>query len=137
MRPVVNLVSNIILHSEITVQYDGFIGTASDYINNNLDKNLCVKSLCEKLYVSKKRLYGAFKSQYGTTVNDYIWECRLNAAKETLPATSRCSYDIALKIGIENYAHFCKTFKMKEEMTPVKYRKLNSAFLKMIHGVRK
>lgn len=127
MRAMVNLVSSIIFDGAVTVQYDDFIETAGDYISKNLDKNLSVRTLCDNLYVSKNRLYEAFKSQYGKTVNEYIWDCRLNRARELLVETAMSTADIALLIGIENHAYFCKIFKQRVGVSPIRYRRLNSA----------
>lgn len=123
---IVNLVSNIIFDSAVTVQYDDFVETATEYINNNLDKDLSVRSLCESLFVSKNRLYEAFKSQYGMTVNDYVWQCRIKRAKELLISTDKSTTDIALDVGIENYTYFCKIFKSKVGISPAQFKKINS-----------
>lgn len=79
-----DLLPRILFQNDIEIEYDGFITEITEYINNNLSKELKICTLCKKFYVSKNRLYEAFKNYYGCTVNEYITEQRIKKACEKI-----------------------------------------------------
>ncbi len=126
LNAMVNLISNIIFDGAIEIIYDDLMETVTDYIRKNLDSCLDVTTLCEKLYVSKNRLYEAFRTHYGMTVNEYVWSERIKRAKELLSSTSLDTANISGSVGIENSAYFCKIFKQKTGLSPSAYRRINA-----------
>ena len=82
-----------------------------------------LEKLCEVLHVSKNKLYSAFASQCGTTVNAYITQQRLERAKQLLWETDEPVYRVAEAIGIRNYTYFCRLFKKKTGLSPLAYRR--------------
>lgn len=120
---LLHLLSHVILEHAIEIDYDKFIGTATDFINRNLSSKLTVQMLCQKLFVSKNYLYKSFRSFYGKTLNEYITDQRINAAKELLIQSSDGISKISSEVGIENYTYFTKLFKKKTGFSPSEYRK--------------
>lgn len=129
-KAMINLISNIIFDSAIEIEYDGLMEIATDHIAKNLDKPLDVATLCEKLFVSKNRLYDAFKKSFGRTVNDYIWDERIKRAKELLLSTNLSTADISAMVGIENSAYFSRVFKERAGISPAAFRKINAPMKK-------
>lgn len=126
-RAMINLVSNIIFDGAIEIEYDGVLERAVEYIDRNISSPLTVSVLCKELFVSKNRLYEAFRTHRNMTVNDYIWERRLKLAKELLSFTDKPLCEVASAVGIENYTYFCRLFKHNVGLSPTAYRKLNCA----------
>ena len=120
---LLRLVSRLVFENAIDIDYDDFILIATKYIDNNLRGDLSVKGLCSALFVSKNFLYNSFRSFYGTTVNDYIGERRMQEAKTLLAETNMSAYEIAELVGIENYAYFSKLFKKQIGLSPSEFRK--------------
>ncbi|MBQ2876430.1 MAG: PocR ligand-binding domain-containing protein [Clostridia bacterium] len=126
LNAVVNLISNIIFDGAIEIIYDDFMEIATSYISKNLDTPLDVATLCEKLYVSKTRLYDAFRTHLGTTVNEYVWGERIKRAKELLTSSGLGTAEVAAAVGLDNPAYFCKIFKERVGVSPSSYRRINT-----------
>lgn len=122
-RALVHLVSRLVFENAIEIDYDDFILRATSYIDNNLRGDLSVKGLCSALFVSKNYLYNSFHSFYGTTVNAYISEHRMQIAKTLLAETSKSAYEISEEVGINNYTYFSKLFKKEIGISPTEFRK--------------
>ena len=84
---------------------------------------MSIEKLCNVLHVSKNKLYSAFSSQCGSTVNAYITQQRLQQAKQLLRETDEPVYRVAEAIGIRNYTYFCRLFKEKTGLSPLAYRR--------------
>lgn len=119
---LLHLLSHMILEHAIEIDYDEFIGKATDFINANLASDLSVQTVCRKLFVSKNYLYKSFRSFYGKTLNEYITDQRIKRAKELLVQSSESISKISSDVGIENYTYFTKLFKKKTGFSPAKYR---------------
>lgn len=118
-----DLLSHILFERAIEIENDSFIETATAFIENHLSEPLSIELLCRQLNVSRNYLYRSFQKFYGKTVNEYITETRISKAQALLAETNEPVYQIAEKIGIENYTYFCKLFKKKTGMTASVYRK--------------
>lgn len=118
-----DLMPHILFNSAIQIEYDSFMNEVLAYINENLDQPLNVEVLCARFYVSAKYLYRSFRRHLNKTVNEYISERRIKAVQEQLAATEEPICRIAEKIGMENYAYFCRWFKKNTGLTPTEYRK--------------
>ncbi|CDI48974.1 transcriptional regulatory protein [Clostridium tetani 12124569] len=66
-----------------------------------------------------------FKNVIGCTVYEYIKKVRMEKAKYLLKSTNMSVLEIANEIGYENPSKFANAFKEYNNVTPLKYRKLN------------
>ena len=122
-KALVHLVSRLVFENAIEIDYDDFILRATKYIDQNLRGDLSIKELCSALFVSKNFLYNSFRSFFGTTVNEYIAERRMQEAKMLLTETNMSAYEVAEEVGIENYTYFSKLFKKQIGVSPSAFRK--------------
>ena len=122
INSLLDLLPRILFQNAIEIENDSFITEITEYIKNNIKGNLDIGSLCSKYFISKNRLYSAFRNYCNCTVNEYITDCRIARAKELLTTTAEPVYKIAEEIGVENYTYFCKLFKRKTGVTPIEYR---------------
>ena len=123
LESLINLISNLIFDSAIRIEQDNITDMAVEYIKNNLDGHLSVDVLCQKLFISKNKLYREFHNAFNTTVNDYISNKRIEKAKELLRNSDKTSREIAENVGIPNYTYFHKLFKRLVGTTPNVYRR--------------
>jgi AraC-like DNA-binding protein len=119
---LVDIISNIIFESAISIVQDDVALAAAEYVDRNISSPLTVKEICSSLFVSKNRLYKDFHNTYGMTVNDYITDKRIEKAKELLTEGDEHLTKIAEMVGIGNYPYFCELFKKKCGETPKRYR---------------
>ena len=121
-----DLLPSILFNSAIELVYDTFFNEVSEYINQNLQDDLGISSLCSRFHVSKNTLYDAFRENCDTTVNEYVTGARMKRAGELLTSTDKPVYKIAEEVGIDNYTYFCRLYKRCTGFSPNEYRKINS-----------
>lgn len=116
------LIEKIIFESAITVEFDETIEKIGAFLNDNLTTDYTVNTLCKMFCVSKNYLYDGFLRIFGTTVNEYVINLRIERAKQLLLQTTDPVYQVGQSVGIDNYTYFCKLFKKRTGLTPKTYR---------------
>lgn len=96
---------------------------ASSYINNNLSTYKSVPSLTKITGLNPTKLQEGFKHLYGKTVNQYVFEARLNHAKELLLSTEDSISEIVYKVGLSSKSYFSRIFKEEYGVQPSSFRK--------------
>lgn len=117
-----DLLPYILFGNAIQILHEKPLSDIIDYIDVNLQNPLSVAELCNRFHISKNTLYKLFKNSLNTGVNEYITKQRLNSAKDMLSASDLTVFDIAEKVGIQNYTYFCRLFKKHCHYTPTEYR---------------
>lgn len=93
-----------------------------NYIRINYsDPELSVNFLAQKFFLNKAYLCTVFKKETGKTLNDYIIETRMEAAKSLLQGDIHI-YEISDMVGISNSNYFARSFKKYTGMSPSEYR---------------
>ena len=96
---------------------------ASELINNNLDQNFSVDYLAKEVGTNVNKLQDGFKHLYDLTVNKYVQQAKLEAAKEMLISTDNNISQIVSRIGLNNRSYFSKIFKEKYGVSPKYFSK--------------
>ncbi len=100
---------------------------AKIFILDNLNKELSVEKIAKGTNISKSELYRLFAQNCNCTVNGYVNRKRIEHAAKIMISTDRSISEIIYEVGFNNATHFYNIFKKIYNMTPTKYRKLNSA----------
>ena len=95
----------------------------TQYIDNNLESDLCVERVCHDMHMSKTGLYRLFAEHMGCGVNQYITARRMETARGLLLHTDLPVSEICTRVGIANYGYFCRLFKKRNGISPLQYRK--------------
>jgi AraC-like DNA-binding protein len=104
------------------------------WIDQHFTEKISLSSLAATLNLSKFYISHVFKEVTGTTVMDYLMNCRLNRAKYLLEMHPEMSIlDISLAAGFESSAHFSRFFRLKLGMTPTEYRKRRTTSSQQLH----
>lgn len=118
-------ISNIlyeIIHDIQTDETDK-ISAVCDYIADNYHEALSTEKLAQISCFSRCYFSTIFKKITGTTVHDYLLCYRLDKAKEMLIEGSKSINEIAENTGFNDVGTFIRTFKKKENITPLQYKK--------------
>lgn len=91
---------------------------------SNLDGDMTVRMLAEKLGISTYYMLHIFKKETGTTITEYRKLQRLEAAKELLSKSDKSVTEIAHECGFGTSSYFAEVFKASCGVTPVEYRKI-------------
>ena len=94
-----------------------------NYLQNNFDKQLKIRDLCDVFNVSESTLYKIVKQTTNKTVNEYITYLRLEKAKRLLSSTDLPISEIAYQVGYVDYNYFIRVFKKHEKLSPLKFKK--------------
>ena len=93
------------------------------YVADNLDTDLSTKSICERFYVSRTKLYRLSTELFGMGFSDHVCEQRLRMAKKLLRNGDTPVWAVAEAVGIKDANYFVRLFKRREGLTPLQYRK--------------
>ena len=80
-----------------------------------------LEELSEQVGLSLKKLKMGFKQIYGDTVYGFLFEYKMDYARQLLDSGSYNVNEVGLKIGYSTGSHFIAAFKKKFGTTPKKY----------------
>ena len=94
-----------------------------DHIKNNLDKNISLRQASQIAHMSEKYFCNIFKKETGKNYIDYIYELKMDNAKEMLKDPNIDIRQVSLFLGIKNEGYFSRIFKKYVGTSPSSYRK--------------
>lgn len=93
------------------------------YINQNYDKDITLKEICNEFYLSKVTLCKQFKKVMNCSVMRYVFNLRINKAKELLIYSDDSIEEISRICGFSSANYFGLAFKKETGLSPFNYRK--------------
>ena len=99
------------------------------YIQLNLNKNLTVAELAERVNQNQDYFSKQFLQNTGQRPLNYIHEKKIERAQYLIATTNKTFLEIALDTGFSNLQHFSKIFKQIVSLTPGEYRSKNDFYL--------
>ena len=100
------------------------VKAVNEHISTQFMKRITIDSLSDQFDIPTSTLKRCFKGVYGTTIHQYLKECRINAAKRLLQESDQSILEIANAVGYENGSKFTSAFKEATGVTPSAYRKV-------------
>lgn len=91
---------------------------AVEMINADLSKNYSVDQLAKEVGTNVNKLQEGFKYMFDLTVNKYVQQVKLEAARDLLTDTDNNISQIVNQIGLNNRSYFSKIFKEKYGVSP-------------------
>ncbi len=85
-------------------------------------ESLTLSGLAAELHVSISHLSHLFKEITGGSVMEYLFVCRMHAAKKYLATTEMPIGEIVRLCGFSDDSNFSRNFKQRTGMTPREYR---------------
>jgi two-component system, response regulator YesN len=93
-----------------------------EYLKNNFHKDISLDDMAQRYNINVKYLSRIFKNITGRNFSDYLFEIRINKAKELLEETKFTVHDIAISVGYGDPQYFHRIFKKHYGVTPNEYR---------------
>ena len=84
---------------------------------------ITVTSIANELHISAQHLMRMFKQETGKTINEYLTDCRMNAAINLLESGNYLVSEISNNVGYADPKYFCKVFKRITGYSPSDYMK--------------
>ena len=91
---------------------------AVELIDEDLSKNYSVDHLAKEVGTNVNKLQDGFKYMFNLTVNKYMQQVKLEAAKDLLSTSDHNISQIVSMIGLNNRSYFSKIFKEKYGVSP-------------------
>ena len=98
-----------------------YIKNSITYINKNLSRKIQVEEIAGNIGISKAYFMRLFKSYTGETVISYMQNLRLEAAKTDI-LNGRNITETAYNYDFSDPSYFCRMFKKKYGLPPLKYK---------------
>ena len=86
------------------------------------DSRISMNGVAERFYLNPSYFSKLFHEETGETFSKYVARLRMERAKQLLKETTLKVYEIAEKVGYNDFRHFTKMFKECEGLTPGQYR---------------
>jgi two-component system response regulator YesN len=102
--------------------YRNVVDRVTKYMEENLDKDLSLPLISEKVGLHPSYLSKLFKQESGTTISEYLTKCRMDKAVRLICDTDKKVYEIAELVGYATTHYFIKLFIRYFGMTPQEYR---------------
>ena len=97
------------------------IKKAKEIIINNMAEPPGLEELSDQVGLSLKKLKMGFKQIYGDTVYGFLFDYKMDFARQLLESGSYNVNEVGLKIGYSTGSHFITAFRKKFATTPKKY----------------
>jgi AraC-like DNA-binding protein len=94
-------------------------------MTTHIHEPLTLESLSERFGIPLTTMKTCFKSVFGTPIQAYMREYRLQAAATMLRETDDSIADVATKVGYNSHARFSAAFKAAFGTSPTDYRKVS------------
>lgn len=107
----------------LRAQHSGDImDEVESYVKSNYNKDISLKSVAERFYISPVYLGQLFKKRFGVYFKDYLHNLRIEEAKRLLRKTDLKVYEIAFEVGYSDPNYFINKFKKYTQLTPLEYK---------------
>ncbi len=98
------------------------VNTVLEYIHGHYSQDINNKSLSRAVGYHPYHLNRLMKNATGTTLHQYLIDCRISAAKRYLTESDISISEVAELCGYRNLCNFSSDFKKKAGTSPTKYR---------------
>ena len=92
-----------------------------DYIKTNYDKKISIHEISEEFQVSTVYLNSKFKEETNHTFNDFLNRYRMIKALEFLKSDDMLIYEVAERVGFQDYKYFSQVFKKYVGTSPTNF----------------
>lgn len=108
--------------AKLNTQTNERLSRAIDYLNDNLERDICSRSLAAEVALSRRQLERLFNRYLGKSPMAYRRELQLWRARDLLLSTPMNITQIAMASGFSSASHMTAKFKEMFGHTPKDYR---------------
>ena len=105
------------------------------HIQANLDQDLSLEALADRVGLSPFYFHRLFRSSVGETLKQYTQRLRLERAASRLVTHDSTILDVALDSGFHSHETFSREFKRRFQVTPTGYRQWGRGKIKQSSGL--
>lgn len=109
-------------------QNNNRIARIKNYILNNIDCELTLKSIADEVFITEAYLSRYFRKSTGICITSWIVSKRIELSKILLLESDMTIEQISCKTGFGSKCTFGRHFKNSEGLSPRQYRKLRREY---------
>ncbi|TBL77364.1 response regulator [Paenibacillus thalictri] len=113
-----------LIHTSVNGKNHWTIDRVIKYIEAHYNTDLKASEVAAWLKITPNYFSIVFNQSFGKGFAEYLNEVRIEHAKAFLSGTHDRVFEIAEKVGYNDYKYFCSIFKSHTGVTPTQYRKL-------------
>lgn len=106
----------------LTMNSDHRLAYIINYIRQNLNKDLSIKKLSNKIHMSESNFHRVFKNELNVSPVDFINNERIKLAKSLLQDPHKKIKEVYWECGFNSLSYFIRMFKRKEQYSPKEYQ---------------
>ena len=91
-------------------------------MQSNLASKLSLADIASSVHISPSHLSHLFKEETGMSVMDCLTALRISEAKHLLAMPQLTVAQVSAAVGFQDPAHFSRSFKRMEGISPTAYR---------------
>jgi len=95
------------------------ISKVVNYIEDNFTSDINIEAFSEMVPLSRRNLEVKFKEEMGTSIYQFILQCRIDYFAHLLLTTDRTLFDLAIESGFNDCKNISRIFKKMKGYTPV------------------
>jgi AraC family transcriptional regulator len=115
--------AHVTISHKCTALMSGYtLRRVTDYIEDNLIKDLTLAEIAGVAHMSPHYFSRAFRNSTGTPPHRYVIERRIEKAKTLLSENCLPLVEVGLSVGFQNQSHFTTLFHKRTGVTPKVYR---------------
>lgn len=99
-----------------------YVKQVVNYIEDNFASDIKIDGFSDMVPLSRRNLEIKFKEEMGTSIYQFIIDCRLEYFSHLLLTTKRTFYDLAIESGFKDCKNISRIFKKYRGITPVEYQ---------------
>lgn len=115
--------SYILYSGIISIQKEQFIQKMDNYINDHIQEDIKIETLCREFHVTRTKLYNLMERYLMTGIATYVRKKRMETAMYLLRETNESITEISSAVGFPNYNYFCQVFKKETGLTAKEYHR--------------
>lgn len=108
------------------LKLEGMIDEITLWIADNINQRITIDDVAARAGYSKWHLQRIFSKQKKATLATWIRDKKLLSAAHDLLYTTDSIIDISLRYGYDSQQSFTRTFSKKFNVSPCRFRKINS-----------
>lgn len=112
----------VILKDTVKIRRQNYITNMRSFLLEHLSEDLSVSRLTSELGISRSKLYQSCEMYLGKGIAAYIYDLRLEKARQLLADTDLPITEISEHCGYSDYNYFCRIFKKENGLSAKKYR---------------
>lgn len=122
---VKNYIGNLLKNSNSTSQknYSKVTMQVMNYLYDHYDKKISLQEIADYVCLTPTHLCRVIKKDTGESFVDLFNKIKIGVAEKLLKESNLKVYEVANKVGIENYSYFTMLFKKFTGIAPTKYYK--------------